>query len=704
MTHPWQDDYMLKISDDVLEIFNNKSKKKIFKIKTTKVKVIVEKSVRFPWCLIGDGIKVHLQQDEMEIISGFISTAALTKLLVQNTPGKRSLETTSTPRGSVDRSVPHGTSDNSSVSGNKVNSVEVKSVKKTLMSVQTSDHSATRIAPQSTAEKHIAPNQKLITGFTSHNSPAINISKTNGTYSLETTVVKPEKRSSASLTTGSLQRMVSTSSSSSHNSQRRGPSSKIVRNDSYNHNNKVNYFTPLSRQLSSTPGHITHEGFKNLGNTCFMNAVIQAFLSVEPFINAITSPLWDTLVTSIDRRKDSILVQLVDTIHRSKQKAHGPMDTSSLKLAINHSDTFSISGRQEDAHEFLGFFLDKIQDEMLHCLKTSYRGYSRISSTTPVEKVTLPVQVAAMMPTYQFFHSEVTEWLTCNHCLVAKEPKEELFRHYEIALLPSQRTMRLEDLLQHYFNSAEEREVRCDECKCDRTFSSKQKISVLPNVLVIGLKRFCADASHQRFDKDCRSVKIPNLLDIEKFCATESGVTEAPVVMSVEEHLSGVTFPELMSNILISEDEITNTNTPREKKQNVNKVSQWKCRTCTALNEDNSEICDACECTRSFTTNTVFDDCGRIIGASPTSHNAPQSMSNAHYQYTLTAVVRHLGSTPYGGHYICDIAKNKEGNIIWKRCNDVKIETVTLDDVVQDSSEPYILFYARDEKTFAHNI
>ena len=678
------------------------------------MKIIAEKSGRFPWCLVGDGIKVQLQQDEMEIISGFISNPPTqTKHVAQNTPGKRSLETTLTPRRSVDRSVLPRTSDNSSgVSGNKINSVEVKSAKKTLMTVQTSDYSASRIAPENVIEKRVASNQKLITGFTSQTSPAINTSNTNGTYRLETTVVKPERSSSAGSTTGSLQRMLSTSSSSSHNSQRKGPSSKIVRNDSYNHNNKVNFFTPLSRQLSSTPGHVANEGFKNLGNTCFMNAVIQAFLSVEPFITAIASPLWNTLVTKIDNTKDSILAQMVVMIHHSKQKAHGPMNPRSLIEAINHSKTFYISGRQEDAHEFLGFFLDKIQDEMLHCLKTWFRDYRDSNDTIPVDKVALPVQVAAMMPTYQFFHSEVTEWLTCNHCLVVKEPKEELFRHHEIALLPSRKTMRLEELLQHYFNSSEEREVLCDECKCNRTFSSKQKITVLPNVFVISLKRFCADASYQRFDKDCRNVTIPNLLNIEKFCACDNAVTDAPFVMSVEEHLSGVTFNELMDNILVSQDDTSDSvdaTTPREKKQSVNKTSQWKCPACTALNEDNSEVCSACECNRNTTTNTIFDDYGRSIGVSPTSHDVVQSPtvqsdSNRHYQYKLTAIVRHLGSTPYGGHYICDIAKMKEGKIVWKRCNDVKIETVTVDEVLRDSSEPYILFYARDETTFARNI
>ena len=246
----------------------------------------------------------------------------------------------------------------------------------------------------------------------------------------------------------------------------------------------------------------------------------------------------------------------------------------------------------------------------------------------------------------------------------------------------------------------------CDDCKCNRTFSSKQKITVLPNVLIINLKRFCADATRQRFDKDCRSVVIPNYLSIEKFCASDSVVTEAPVVMSVEEHLSGITPFELMDNILVDDGEATDAVSPRGNKQIQNK--EWKCLACTALNTHDSVVCTACESSKYVTNNTIFDDYGRNIGVSPSSRDAvtspaAQTHFDPHYQYKLTAIVRHLGYSPYGGHYICDIAKVKDGKTVWKRCNDVKIETVTAEDVLRDSSEPYILFYARDESTFARH-
>jgi len=58
--------------------------------------------------------------------------------------------------------------------------------------------------------------------------------------------------------------------------------------------------------------------------------------------------------------------------------------------------------------------------------------------------------------------------------------------------------------------------------------------------------------------------------------------------------------------------------------------------------------------------------------------------------YQLHAVVKHLGATPQGGHYVCDIFHKRTGK--WLHCDDDRI-TVMDEARVLGSPNAYLLFY-----------
>ena len=66
-------------------------------------------------------------------------------------------------------------------------------------------------------------------------------------------------------------------------------------------------------------------------------------------------------------------------------------------------------------------------------------------------------------------------------------------------------------------------------------------------------------------------------------------------------------------------------------------------------------------------------------------------------KYKLSAVVRHLGDNANSGHYVTDLPDNDyKGSAVegkWRRCDDRMIRPITLDKVLAEQDNPYLLFY-----------
>ena len=81
-------------------------------------------------------------------------------------------------------------------------------------------------------------------------------------------------------------------------------------------------------------------GFENLGNTCYVNSVLQCFIYNEDFQELV--------------KTDTNLAELIKTVN-------GEPGKFDLKLFINSFGKFK-RFEQQDAHEFITDLLDKIKD------------------------------------------------------------------------------------------------------------------------------------------------------------------------------------------------------------------------------------------------------------------------------------------------------------------------------------------------------
>ena len=238
-------------------------------------------------------------------------------------------------------------------------------------------------------------------------------------------------------------------------------------------------------------------GFRNTGNTCYINAVLSAVLGLRPFVrDLLTAPLFTQLSPKLPNL--SVFRSLYDLSSRRAKTAaaaaassggtSGP--TRPLKEAIAQRCSQFAGGGQQDAHEFLVDMIDALHEELLAA-----------SAAVAADEITPPLGAAAplpppppeaSLPTALNFSCEVEHVLRCTRCS-HEWTRPELLRDVQLDLPPAAggaaaAPASVDRMLESFF-AEEPLEVACEKCGHNAA-RVRHRVSRLPRVLVLQLKRF----------------------------------------------------------------------------------------------------------------------------------------------------------------------------------------------------------------------
>lgn len=288
-------------------------------------------------------------------------------------------------------------------------------------------------------------------------------------------------------------------------------------------------------------------GIANLGNTCFINSVLQALLhtpAMQTFYECKPKIVinMDNSTEPNDKPAFIFTFQMADLFEKywatSGQKHIVPQDLiKSIILANNMYSTM----QQQDAHEFLIFALDLMHTALREKCKTEIRGQI-ITRRQHLIKHSLDQYIGAFQekfsPIGDIFFGQTVNYVRCTYCGY-NSTTFDITNHITVAI-PTHRS-HINDVLMTHFSGdtlSDDNKYKCEKCKNMVNAVKQNKSWNLPPVLIIHLKRFNT-TNGITYVKNPVQIQFDQVLDMSNFSDYNKGMYKLYAIVNHTGNMNG---------------------------------------------------------------------------------------------------------------------------------------------------------------------
>jgi ubiquitin C-terminal hydrolase len=250
---------------------------------------------------------------------------------------------------------------------------------------------------------------------------------------------------------------------------------------SYSLNDPFPQKSRLEAKRSKPPGLV------NLGNTCYMNAVLQCLVRVKPLVEAVKRYSGGS-ASGILGAFSSLAADL-----HSSQYAVDPGRFRKVFLSQRSVAEVFDDHQQHDAHEFMLFLVDQLD---------SASGESLMKNV---------------------LNGETQTSFTCGACGRVSNVKEKLC--YLCLGIPRERVVKIDDCLNLYQREehlSKENAMDCAKCKKGQPTVKVTKILCFGRILIISFQRFERD-KYGRLIKNETGIQYSGVLNAERWTVNQRG-------------------------------------------------------------------------------------------------------------------------------------------------------------------------------------
>ncbi|XP_015429538.1 PREDICTED: ubiquitin carboxyl-terminal hydrolase 8 [Dufourea novaeangliae] len=258
-------------------------------------------------------------------------------------------------------------------------------------------------------------------------------------------------------------------------------------NGSLSNETKVSHVSWANREERMNPVHgSVHPGItglKNLGNSCYMNSIIQCLSNTTHLAKYFTDNLYaDDLNTSNDNSTQGQVVeevaQVIKVLWRGQYKSISPRD---LKIAVGQYKLQFESYEQQDSHEFLTFLLDWMHNDLKKKCKVPLE-------MTVAEEAWDKAMGSQRSIISDLFFGQLRSTITCSFCKQSSTTYETF--NSLTTSLPHSNRCTLNDCILKFVTGQKVVGWKCPKCQTAREATKKFDFVKLAPIIVIHLNRF----------------------------------------------------------------------------------------------------------------------------------------------------------------------------------------------------------------------
>lgn len=273
-------------------------------------------------------------------------------------------------------------------------------------------------------------------------------------------------------------------------------------NDTYESQSQISSSDGSSTVTQALPSEVP-KGLTNLGNTCYMNAVIQSLYSISAFRNLILRSYHGKSLTSG-----------LNDLFKTMKSSSGSVSPANFKYAFSrYQSKFSGFG-QQDAQEFLRYLINGVHEELNLASRRSRRSpLAGKSPKTANEAWTQYRDIVDDSPLVDIVVGQLCSTIICSVCQ-NKSLCWDPFWDLSLPLSRRRHSCNLSDVMADFTAKetldSDERPI-CETCK--KATKSTKQISVcrLPQVMILHLKKFTNDG----YKLTSPEVKIDRMLPVD---------------------------------------------------------------------------------------------------------------------------------------------------------------------------------------------
>jgi ubiquitin C-terminal hydrolase len=241
-------------------------------------------------------------------------------------------------------------------------------------------------------------------------------------------------------------------------------------------------------------------GLNNLGNTCFLNAVLQALLRCAPLVKYLTADPTRTPATRPESKKAPMVAAMQTFLLESQasKASYSPTGFIQTMLGVIRTcdDDWYRPRQQGDAAECVQYILDCLHDALYRSVRITFHG---TPSTREEESHMKALQSWASFfakeysPIVEHFQGQSQICVECQTCKHVSE-RYEPWMMIKAPIPGGDKEGSEVPTFDHCLNAAYQTEqidgYACETCKSPQPALIRTRISKFPNILILTFKRF----------------------------------------------------------------------------------------------------------------------------------------------------------------------------------------------------------------------